>query len=491
MPSLIVVGNPNQHTFANSIVAANHKAIELLGKPLTKIFVLHSAESDARLLHERDWLAHLAAHHIYESTLIPRIIEIGSTPASIERFAEYIEFILRGGGESEQVIVDLSNGTTLHRSLLSIVAYVLDIKYQFLIDTVKLFQATSERGFLNLDVLAPSYVAAPNSTHLDSLAYINLAEMVRYRRRIASETDRYQQINPIQADPTFFRDNLLHSVKFKLLADRDRDNALYRIAAAAVSVSIDGMLELLVRKLDNGRDDPKDSGLTLGQKLTKIRKVIERQPESGFDLEFLEKFSAFVLYLRNSATHKGRLLTDSEGFKAELSVLLSLPFVRYYTEIVHPLVAPVDTPSAPVRRLLLAPIPPDETFYFGLDGDDTGKVFEDLFLVAGDEQQLQKASNAVSEAIGMVAGRIKQITSEQAIIYQAGDDILFKGQFTQHQLEELHDMYETSTSGMTCCIGYGRSLRDAFLALKLAKTSPGKNSIIGVELPATESLGIS
>ena len=31
-------------------------------------------------------------------------------------------------------------------------------------------------------------------------------------------------------------------------------------------------------------------------------------------------------------------------------------------------------------------------------------------------------------------------------------------------------------------IGYGRSFREVYLALKLAKTEPGKNSIVGIEL---------
>lgn len=63
---------------------------------------------------------------------------------------------------------------------------------------------------------------------------------------------------------------------------------------------------------------------------------------------------------------------------------------------------------------------------------------------------------------------------------------MFKGFFKQDELEEIKDIYKKSTkrsdpsgSGLTCSIGYGRSLTETYLALKVAKTQPGKNSIFG------------
>lgn len=492
MPSLIVLGNTNQHTFANSIVAANWKAQEIFGKPLRTIFVLHSAGSNDTLRTQREWVEHLAAHKIGEDLLIPRVMEIGVSPDAIEQFAEYIELILQGVGGAEQVMVDLTNDATLQKNLLAVVAYILDIRHQFLIDTIMLAKRTAARGFLDLDILTDIYQETPDSSQLDKLGYINLAEVVRYKQRIKAETQRYEHIDPTLADPVFFRSNFLHSVKFKLMADREHDNALYRIAAAAVGSSIDDMLELIVRKLDGGRRSHQPSRYTLGEKLTRIRNTIQERADEDFDQEFLRRFSDFVLYLRNSTTHKGRLLTTSEAFKAELAIQLSLPFVRYYSEIVYPHVAPDTLPAlGAVTTLTLPTEPPADPLFFGLDGDDTGKVFEELFLVTEDEQQLQRVSKDVSTAIIKIAERIKQIAGKRAIIFQAGDDILFKGQFTQTQLQELHEMYAVISNGMTCSIGYGRTLREAFLALKLAKTKPGKNSIIGIELPVTESPGNS
>lgn len=483
MPTLIILGNTNQHTFANSIVAANWKAQELFDKPLSTIFVLHSAGSHEALRSERGWVAHLAAHHVGENLLIPRVMDMSADAGSIERFAEYIELILQGVGGADQVMVDLTNGATLQKNLLAIVAYILDIRHQFLIDTIILNTLTKDRTFLALDILQQSYQEAPDSSQLDNLAYINLAEVVRFRRRVTAETERYAAIEPALADRTFFRDNLLHSVKFKLMADRESDSALYRIAASSVGASIDDMLELIIRKLNGRRAHHQPSGLTLGAKLARIREMLESRADDEFDHEFLRRFNDFVLYLRNSTTHKGRLLTDSEAFKAELAILLSLPFVRYYTTIIHSQLTEGQTSAAPsIRSLALPTDPPEVSMFFGLDGDDTGKVFEDLFLIDGDEQQLRQSSQAVNKAIGKIGERIKQIAGKSAVIFAAGDDILFKGQFTQRQLQELHDLYAATTNGLTCSIGYGRSLREAFLALKLAKTAPGKNTIVGIEL---------
>ena len=49
-------------------------------------------------------------------------------------------------------------------------------------------------------------------------------------------------------------------------------------------------------------------------------------------------------------------------------------------------------------------------------------------------------------------------------------------------LKNIQKIYKSTTSGLTCSIGYGRSFQEVYLALKLAKTQPGKNSIIGIKI---------
>jgi hypothetical protein len=65
---------------------------------------------------------------------------------------------------------------------------ILDVKNQYTINVSKLFELTKERGFLPTDILLSCYSPVPDSTRLDSIAYLNLSEMVRYRKIIESHT---------------------------------------------------------------------------------------------------------------------------------------------------------------------------------------------------------------------------------------------------------------------------------------------------------------
>ncbi len=69
MSTLIILGNTNRFTFANSIVAANGKAIEKFDEALTDIFVIHSTDSQATLSSEVDWIAHLESNGISQEII--------------------------------------------------------------------------------------------------------------------------------------------------------------------------------------------------------------------------------------------------------------------------------------------------------------------------------------------------------------------------------------------------------------------------------------
>lgn len=328
----------------------------------------------------------------------------------------------------------------------------------------------------------PSYVSAPDSTHLDNLAYLNLSEMIRYKRIIEDRANRYIAIESKHSDRNFFKNNLARSVQIKLQADRTKDEALYRIAAASISASVEDLISLLLSKYIYADQSDEIENKTLGQKLQLVRAEVEKKAPLSFDNEFFRRFNDFILYLRNSTTHKGRLLTDVEKFKADLSVSMSFPFIEFYTEIVHPLLAsgaPIEKPQK-IRRLSLSDFL-EGTFYYGLDGDNTGAILEDLFLSSSDEGRFRKLSKSVTKAINEISKFIQDNSAQNSVVFEAGDDILFKGNFNEHALKTMQQMYRDRTSGLTCSIGYGRSFREVYLALKLAKTTPGKNSIAGVE----------
>ena len=116
-----------------------------------------------------------------------------------------------------------------------------------------------------------------------------------------------------------------------------------------------------------------------------------------------------------------------------------------------------------------------------MDGDDTGKLLEELFFSAKDDYHFTKISNSIKKAIAEIRNKIKGKVGDKAIIFDAGDDLLFTGNFALNELESFQGIYNTLTSGLTCSIGYGKSLQEVYLAMKLAKSKPGKGVIIGAE----------
>lgn len=484
-PSLIVLGTTNQFTFANSIVVANAKSQALFGRSLETIYVMHSAESQRVLGAQEEWTKHLAVHGIGRECLTEKLVEFASEPEAVERFVDHIGMIVKSARPPAELIVDLTNGTTLQKTLLSVAAYVLSLPHQFLIDIVKLSKLTQERGFLPLDVLLPCYIGSPDPTPLDQIAHLNLSEVIRYRTLIDQHTARYRNVDPKNADTALFRENLERSIELKMEADHtEQDKALYRIVTASLPASLDVMVGLLVRKSISTNDPSRSEHLTFGERLGKVREALEENRPDGFDLDFFRMFSDFMLYLRNSATHPdpSGQWRELERFKADLCVKMAFPFIEFYTNIVYPALTEIVSGEGLGGLQSWHPLEIGEcdSLFFGLDGDDTGAALETAFLISKDEGKIREVSRSISSAIREICKFIRNNQVRDPIIFEAGDDIVFKGSFSRLQLEQMQRLYREKTN-LTCSIGYGRSLRELHWALKLAKTQHGKGAIMGVE----------
>lgn len=308
--------------------------------------------------------------------------------------------------------------------------------------------------------------------------------MVRYKRIVDAFTEKYSAIDPYISDRKFFQDNLLHSINLKFSGDRKRDNAIYRIAASSISASIEDLIGLLLTKFVFSGQFEKLDRRTLGNKLDEIYSRVEKSAPSDFDLEFFKKFNDFMKYLRNSTTHKGRLLTDLERFKADLSIKLSFPFIELYTDLIFPMLSQNNEIQKPKQIKILSEdnFNPKDIFYYGLDGDDTGMILEELFIANSDQEKFHKLSKSVKDATSEIVKFIKEKSRKSVVVFEAGDDILFRGIFTEQELKKMQEIYYTITSGLTCSIGYGKSFQEVYLALKLAKTKAGKNTVVGIQL---------
>jgi hypothetical protein len=209
MSILVTLGNLNPFTFANSIIAANEKAIELFGAPLSRVEVFHSIESfDAlqaakRKENEVTWVGHLEKNGIQEKIIVHRTLEVSSTRESVELFVDNLESIVSDAKKrGHNLLLDLSNGTILSKSLLSNAANVLNIPHKYMIDITKLFKDTDERGFFDPDPLKQSYVLAPDSIHPQTAAY----------KEQKTTTDKIKVLfiasNAIKKNPLYFDEEI-------------------------------------------------------------------------------------------------------------------------------------------------------------------------------------------------------------------------------------------------------------------------------------------
>ncbi|NMG60822.1 mCpol domain-containing protein [Geitlerinema sp. P-1104] len=492
MTKLIVYGNINVGTFCNSLVAAQGKSFEMFGDYIDSIYVIHSSQSQDTLskeLENKKWKDYLTSNSITSDLFTHKIINLDQEDGSLSKFIDYVGGIIPTLLEKEiDLIIDVSNGTTFQRNILSIVSYILGIQDQYMIDFQRLRSKTENFEMVDPSILLDSYVRVPNITELDNMSYLGLMEIARYKNIIEMRADGFRNIDSDAADYNFFRENLKHSVNLKLLGDQNGDQALYKISVAALSANIEELMELMVNKYD--LPEKNKDNRTLGNKLDTIQKKVRDRLEEEtseelkqeFDYNFFCKFNDFIKYLRNQNIHKKHRLSKLEKFKADLSIKLAFSFIELYTDIVHPLLSDLDRGNFPPKVEELYLNNPTENYYYGLDGDDTGSTLENLFSKALDESQIKNLSQNITNAIDEISDLIKKRDNSQ-IVFNAGDDLLFKGQFSRSDLNQMQTIYEDKT-GLTCSIGYGKSLQETYIALKRAKLykrqPEGSKRIVGI-----------
>ena len=480
MSQLLILGNPNRHNFCNAIVAAQSKSKERL----KDIYVIHSKESfDELFIKETDWMEFLKEYGIMESTFINRII------GNEEELLNYLECILNICN-IEELIIDMSNGTSRMKTILSIITYVLDISNVYAFDRVSwLNDGKKDKEFYHEEELKNYYKKVVNNKDIDNLSWINLTQIVRYKEKIRQFSSAYSDFSKEFANSSFFEENLYDAISLIMKSsNKEKKNTLYRISSTAIATSLEDLVDRFL--LDHGEDI---KNLTLGQKLRCLKDKIKKLTSINLDYEFMGRFNEFMLYLRNSTTHKTLDILDSERFKAELSLQMSFVFFEYYTIIFQELKKSNYDNCSKVLELEPKILDDKKERYYGVDGDNTGLFLEDLLRGNSDDEELKKFSNRITEAKGKIVKYIKSLKKD-AIIFAEGDDILFKGNFGIDHLKKIQEIYNQATNdketgSLTCSIGYGKTPREALFAMKLAKIE--KNSIKGIEIASNTDLRVT
>lgn len=477
MSQLIILGNTNRFTFCNAVVGANAKSNELYDGNFDEIYVLHSKESFEELLkNNEDWMKHLNKYGIDDSIFIHRIIDFEN---NISLMVTYIKDILKKC-DLEKVIIDVSNGTTVLKTTLSIIAYILDINQVYFINSAALLSEHGREEFISYDDMKRYYEKMISNKDIDELAYLNHTEIIRYANKVQKLSDIvYETLDKDTKEDkdTFLKNNLLHALEIKIKSDKSdiKDNTLYRISSAAIFASLEDLIDRLLIKYKTDEFNRK----TLGQKIHLLQDIIEEKAASVFDFRFLQEFNSFMLYLRNTSTNKNLNLSDSEKFKAELSVSMSLIFLEYYSTVVIQELENAQNSKNDKKYIIKeSSLEEIKERYFGLDGDNTGQYLESLLGSSQKEEELSDFSKKIKKAKDEVCNYIKK-SCDAKIIFSEGDDILFKGKFGLDDLEKMKKIYTEKSGGVTCSIGYGNTFREVLFSMKLAKME--KDSIRGIE----------
>ncbi|NKQ27342.1 mCpol domain-containing protein [Streptomyces galbus] len=104
-----------------------------------------------------------------------------------------------------------------------------------------------------------------------------------------------------------------------------------------------------------------------------------------------------------------------------------------------------------------------------IDGDDVGNKIES-HLLADDVVGFVQTSKMISLAVETVAGRAAQVPGV-AVISSGGDSILL--QLSEESFSHLRDALATlqQPGRFTFSVGIGGTLRESFIALRMAKSS--------------------
>jgi minimal CRISPR polymerase domain len=115
-------------------------------------------------------------------------------------------------------------------------------------------------------------------------------------------------------------------------------------------------------------------------------------------------------------------------------------------------------------------------WYLAVDGDDIGRRLE-LCMVTNDIEALSAFASSFDSAVNSMVDYLRGVDGVDVILF-GGDSIMMKVRDEMLDLA-LRAVNETGRDkGFTFSGGYASTMREAYLALKIAKAS-GKDRIVG------------
>ena len=274
------------------------------------------------------------------------------------------------------------------------------------------------------------------------------------------------------------RGSLLSGMNTRLIGEVTGEPYNYRHSVFSFASGVEEIANVILTFVSNSEIENK----TLGQKLGEVRDLFAKNPKYFVNADTLEHLTRLMTEVRNTVVHPTQEAASQEltAIQSYLSAQLSLTFLQF---TIKTLGAFLDQDGKLVNVKIIEEPPKmdDNTvYYFGLDGDATGDYIEKAFDdSAQDEEEVLKRSQTIRDVIKEVRNLVcKRTKNNESIIFAEGDNILFKAHYSGALLSELQTVYKKRT-GLCSSIGFGKTLREATIAMRLSKAQSG-DSIIGV-----------
>jgi len=484
---LIMAGNTNVPAMVNVIIRS---VLELRAntaddnRTFRQIHVFHTEQSlNALMASNLGWRAALERHSISVASLVHHVTRIEEH--SVSQFRELVEQLrtIVSPLESTHFYVDLTGGISSLKTILAVFSYVLDIEHIYSLETH--FSSDKEERARQVQMFYDELIACgvsieyrrfPPIRDFDEFGKLNYTEIIRHKQIVDDLTTTLGLLLPQSFDLHHLKTSLLSGVNFRLMGEVTDDVSNHRHSVFSSSAGVEEIANVLLTFIKRGDIENK----TLGTKLSEVKDLLSNSGKYFITEETLEHLTRLMAEVRNGIVHPtpGADTQDKvAAIQSRLSSQLALTFLQFAIRAISSFVDKegniLDVQVIDPQRDHI-----EDELYFGLDGDSTGDYF-DVAFANHDEVELVNRSKSVRETIKLLANVIKRRTKNtNSILFAEGDNILFKSTYSRSLLSELQHLY-TEKTGLHSSIGYGRTLKEATIAMRLAKAKQG-DSVVGV-----------
>jgi len=485
---LILAGNTNVPAMINAIIRATLQAQnDNQNNELTfrQVHVFHTEQSLQSLTASATWQEALTHYKISSTSLVHHVAKIEDS--NVDRFRDLVEQLrtIVNPLDNAQNYIDLTSGISSLKSILAVFAYVLDIEniYSLEIDfsdepgtrkkQAGLFYHELEQAGISIE-----YRKFPPIREFDTFGKLNYTEVLRHRSIIDELVSSLTSLLPSGLDLEHLRESLLSGVNSRLIGEVTKESYSYRHSIFASSAGIEEVANIILTIVKNSGLEDK----TLGIKLDEVNHIFSKNPKYFINPKTLEHLTKLITSIRNDIAHPSSENSYSKeiiAIQSRLSSQLAFAFLQFTTKSLS---AFLDQNGQLVDiQILEASIEEDQQiFYFGFDGDSTGDYL-DMAFVNSNEDQVRERSKIVRGAITELKKLICQETKDHnSVLFAEGDNILFKARYQVSLVNELQRIYKDKT-GLTGSIGYGKTLPEVALAMRLSKAKGG-DSVMGIAL---------